>query len=268
MLYLNKSNKLILIAAAVICLLLFLHYVGPLRPLENATVYLTKPLLGLTYGASDRLVGWFAEWRSRASLIVENRQLQSTLLDYEKERSLYLTEQEENDFLRKQMNFSKQNNFQTLTAAVIGRTADSSQNTLIIGLGAKSGIAVGAPALSADGALVGKVSQVNQNDALVLIASDDLFKVAVKVQNQTRTMGLIEGEYGIGMKMTMIPQSEVVKEGDLIVTSGMDLGIPSGLLVGSVESVRQSPEELFQEAVIKPSADLNSITMVSVLKKP
>lgn len=264
--YLNKSTKLIFIAVVIICLLFFLHVTRILSPLENLIVWATKPLLHSVYGASNYVNNVISDFKSKKSLIADNELLRAQLLTMQKDRSLYLTEKEENDFLRKQIDFIKKRNYNAIVANVIGKNVDESQNSLIIDAGVNQGLAVGLPVLSGDGVLIGKISQVNRNDAFVLLINDDMSKVTVKVQNADKTMGLAEGEYGLGVKMNLIPQTETVRENDLIVTSGLEKNVPAGLLVGEVESVQKAPEELFQAAVIRPLVDLNKITLVSVLK--
>ena len=53
--------------------------------------------------------------------------------------------------------------------------------------------------------------------------------------------------------------------GDLIVTSGLGGYYPSQLVIGYVEEVRASDNGLAQYAVIRPEADLDSLTQVFIV---
>jgi cell shape-determining protein MreC len=65
--------------------------------------------------------------------------------------------------------------------------------------------------------------------------------------------------------MNYIPQSEAVVVGDLIVTSGLEAGIPSGLVIGQVAKVNKNGNEIWQSVNIQPLADFDYLMIVSVL---
>jgi len=207
------------------------------------------------------------DFRSSREIMRENKDLKDQVVTLLKEKSEFLTEREENDFLRKQLNFNKENNYNLEIANVIGKDLDKTRNTMIIDKGTKNGIAVGQPVITDAGVIIGKIFKVNKNNAVVLLINDDLSKVAAKIQNQAKTIGMVEGEYGLGMKMNLIPQTEMIKEDDVVVTSGLEKGIPSGILIGQIERVIAAPEELFQEASVKSAVDFSKITLISIIKE-
>jgi len=49
------------------------------------------------------------------------------------------------------------------------------------------------------------------------------------------------------------------------VTSGLEKGIPQGLLIGTVEAIEKEAYQPFQKAILNPLANLDKITLVSVL---
>ena len=267
MLFVNKHAKQIILSVVIIFLLFFLHYLGVLRPIENSVIYLTKPFLRVFYGASNWVGTNYLDYRSKQSLIEENNELKNQLLTLIKEKSVYQVEAEENEFLKSQINFSKNLKNEFEVARVIGQNTELTQNSLIIDKGESSGLIVGLPVLGDNGVLIGKVYKVNKTSAMVLLINDDLSKVSVKVLNGAKTIGLVEGEYGIGIKMRFIPQSETVKVDDIVVTSGLEQAIPKGLVVGQIKKVNQEPEQLFQEASIESLIDFNKVTLVNIIKR-
>lgn len=264
---LRKSSKLVLAAVVIIFLLLFLHYIRVLRPIENGLSYLTRPILGAVYGAANWVGNKYLRYESRQELWRENKDLKDQLAILIKEKSRFLLESEENEFLRAQLRFTQSNQYDFVIARVIGKNADNTQNSLIIDQGEKQSLRVGLPVVVGEGMLIGKVTKVNKTSALVLLINDDLSKVAVQIQNQARTMGVIEGEYGLGIRMKLIPQFESIKENDLVVTSGLEHDIPRGLIVGQIKAIKNEPEELFQEASVESVVDFNKITLVNVIKQ-
>ncbi len=263
----QRKTKLILLAVAVLLLLFFLHFIKVLRPIENLVVSTTKTVLRPTYRLSNWIGENYLDFKTKRELLRENKDLKDQISTLLKEKSEFLTEQEENDFLRKQLNFTKEFNYSFEVANVIGEDVDNIQNTIIIDRGLKNGVFVGQPVVADKGILVGKILKVTKNSAVVLLINDDLSKVAAKIQNQAKTIGIIEGEYGLGIRMKLIPQTEMIKEGDVVVTSGLERGVPAGILIGQVERVMSAPEELFQEAAIKSAVEFNKMTMVNVIKE-
>ena len=53
--------------------------------------------------------------------------------------------------------------------------------------------------------------------------------------------------------------------GDVVVTSGLEEGMPRGLLIGTVEAVEKEAHQPFQTAVIKPFISFSKITLASIL---
>jgi len=100
---------------------------------------------------------------------------------------------------------------------------------------------------------------------MVLLINDDLSKVAAKIQNDAKTIGIVEGEYGLGIKMRLIPKIELVKETDIVLTSGLEKYVPPNLIIGQIDNVVDQPEALFQEASINSIVDLSKVTLVNVI---
>jgi rod shape-determining protein MreC len=172
----------------------------------------------------------------------------------------------ENAFLRDQLQVTERLEQDLIVSHVITRSTDESISTITIDQGTSDGVVEGAPVISRDGVFVGKVIRANAYNAIVLLVNDHTSQVAVSVQNIDHTIGIVQGEYGLGVKMELIPQTEVIAEGDNVITSGVEEHIPRGLLVGTIDTVIRSEEELFQEAVLRLPADLSKIHIVSVIK--
>jgi rod shape-determining protein MreC len=65
----------------------------------------------------------------------------------------------------------------------------------------------------------------------------------------------------------MILQTDTIKIGDNIVTSGVGGGIPRGLYVGTVQEVHDSDDHLFQQAVIVSPLQVSKLQIVFIIKK-
>jgi len=62
-------------------------------------------------------------------------------------------------------------------------------------------------------------------------------------------------------------RKDEVKEGETIVSSGLDQVFPKGLMIGRVLKVTKDQSHLFQDITIETSVDFEKIEEVLVLKK-
>ena len=116
--------------------------------------------------------------------------------------------------------------------------------------------------------LAGRVTEVGTHWARVLLLTDPSSSVNAVVQS-TRATGIIQGQ-GQGsdlLVMRYLPLGEAVKEGDLILTSGIGGAFPKRLVIGQVVKVNQRPTDLFTEAIVRPSVDFARLDYVLVMKK-
>lgn len=174
---------------------------------------------------------------------------------------------EENEEFKKQLNFFSDKNFVYLSARVVSRTINPLGTTLIIDRGIEDNIEIGNSVIVSDGIFIGRIIEVEKNRSTVRLINDNNSVVAATIINNDKSLGLLEGGYGLGVRMNYIPQNEVINPGDVIVSSGLTEGIPKGLLIGEVEIIDKQPHEPFQQAVITPLADLGYINLVSVIIK-
>ncbi len=172
--------------------------------------------------------------------------------------------EEENSSLREQLKFFAGTQ-KHVGADVIGRDLDPLGTTIIINQGARAGIELNRPVIVGNGLLIGKIARVNETTSVVRLLSDFESSVGATVANREKSLGVVEGGFGLAVRLDLIPQNEVIKPGDAVITSGLEAEIPRGLMIGTVEVIEKKPQEPFQQAVLKPAADLHSINAVSVI---
>lgn len=249
----------------ILALLLVGHYTRFLEPLEQGIIRITSPLIrGMTsIGSPIRAMGNYVT--KKDELLRHITKLEDTL----KQREAALVEQtiltEENNALREQLKFTKRTMRVPLVGYVVGKTIDNTGNTLIIDKGARDGVQEESAVIVGDGILVGKIIKVNPKTAIIRLINDPHSKIAATVLNEDKSIGLVEGGFGISVKLTTVLQTEVLKEGDLIITSGLEETVPRGLLIGSITQVEKEDYRPFQEGIIKPAATLSHLSVVGIL---
>lgn len=152
-----------------------------------------------------------------------------------------------------------------LTARVVGQNFDSVEKSVVISAGRRDGVKIEQPVVTGEGILVGRVAEVDEEVAIVRLMNDSHSKAIATILNRSRSLGIVEGGYGLTLRMKFIPRTESVMIGDQIITSGTETGVPKGLLIGTVAVVENEAYKPFQQAVVTPATDLSKLLMVSVL---
>ena len=155
-----------------------------------------------------------------------------------------------------------------LISDVVSRSGfDSSRpnQTLIIGKGERDGLRPGLAVLGGRGIVIGKIVSTKDHLSEICLTVNPECKLAAAIQNEDKTSGIAQGDLGLTIKMSFIPQTKKIEEGDTVITSGLEQDIPKGLVIGSVSQVHKENNELWQNAIIEPLIDFNDMTIVSVL---
>ncbi|MFA5359067.1 MAG: rod shape-determining protein MreC [Patescibacteria group bacterium] len=250
------------IAIGVIALLfVFLYFSGGLSYIVGFISRIFSPVQTGFYTAATAV----GSGKSKRDLILENQELQKKIEQITLDSSQLKNLEIENQILREQLNFLEGQQYKYILSRVVSRSAASNLSAVIINRGKNNGVVEGSPVIAGEGILIGRIIEVEDNFSTVMLLNDDQVRVAATIQNQEQTLGVVEGEHGLSVKMEMIPRDENVKVGDTIITSGLQYRIPQGLLIGSVEKIDTTSSELFSRAYINPLVDYRQLNIVTVL---
>lgn len=254
---------------AVVGLLVFLHAIKILTPVESFVTGILRPMLSGFYSVSSSVRTTYNEQTSKRDLLAHINQLEDQANKLTVENAKLKNLEEENQILRQHLKFFAKSEQNYILGNIISRGSldnpVSQGNTVTINKGAKDGLLPGLPVVSSRGIIVGKIISVKSNLSEVYLITNQACKLAATMQNQDKTSGTVNGELGLIVKMEFIPQTEEIKVGDTIVTSGLEQNIPRGLVIGKVIQVNKESNELWQSAVIEPLVDLDELVIVSVL---
>ncbi|OGH88175.1 MAG: rod shape-determining protein MreC [Candidatus Magasanikbacteria bacterium RIFOXYC2_FULL_42_28] len=256
----RRSNRNIL-SFAFLAIIFLAHIFGLLKPMESKIRLLLSPLLAKIYGSTNPELFKI----SKQELYGQYQQC----LAVQNETAYFRAQTEmlkiENQNLRLALKFSERAPYKLITAQVIGRSIDLSEQTLLINVGQNSGLTVNQPVIVGEGQLVGKITNLDANSAWVRLLSDSRSKIAALILNDEKSGGVVEGGYGLSIKMEFIPRNETVKIGDQVITSGLESNVPKGLLIGTVAALENEAYKPFQQAIITPAGSLEKIDIVSVI---
>lgn len=259
-----SERRLTITVIFIFILLLFSHFLGFLNTPENLLRRVFSPVTKISYNLGLGVKDWYNQYLSHKNLFTENQQCLNQINKLYLERAEFILLKQENQSLRAQLNFLKKEK-RFVLAEVIGKGVDKTSNSLIINRGEADGIKLGNPVVVEEGFLLGKVMKVEKNISIIQLITDNQSKIAASILNHEKTLGVVQGEHGISLKMTMIPQNETVNINDLVITSGLEIKIPRGLIIGKVESIQKELYEPFQSANLQPLTDLNKVAAAAVL---
>jgi len=169
----------------------------------------------------------------------------------------------ENCRLRGLVDFQRLAPFKMVGARVIGREVRHWHQSVLVDKGSRDGVVPGAAVVAAAGA-VGRVVEAGHNSARVLLLTDPNCRIGGLLQ-KSRTPGLVEGDGRGGCILQYLPPRTDVVEDEPVVTSGMGLAFPPGILVGLVRETRSEKLGLHQSAQVDPAVDFDRISMVMIL---
>ncbi|MDP4652179.1 MAG: rod shape-determining protein MreC [Haliea sp.] len=227
--------------------------------------------LGRTRAVLDTLVApiiWVADiparlgqWqnthiRTRARLVEDSARLQRENLLLQG-RSLQMASlQAENTRLRGLLNSTTMLRSDVLVAELIGVSPDPMRHQLVLNKGASDGVYVGQPLIDADG-LMGQVVEVGEVTSRVLLLTDLTHSVPVQV-NRNGVRAIAEGTGSLdALEVQHISATTDIREGDLLVSSGLGGRFPVGYPIAEVVLVQRDPGQPFARVLARPSAALN-----------
>ena len=196
------------------------------------------------------------------TLTEENVKLKNQLLEYEKLK-------EENDRLREVLNFkNSKNTYDYLGAEIIGYSGESFLKGYIIDKGENDGLKKNMVVISNLG-LVGQITSVGSNWAIVQSLINENIAVSVMVNSTRETTGILKGYTTHSnenlTKITNLSIDSEIKEGDVILTSGLGQIYPKEIRIGEVISVETDEIKVMKTAIVKPYVDFTKLEELFVV---
>ena len=155
-----------------------------------------------------------------------------------------------------------------LVATVIGRESGNYFSVFTINKGTRDGIK-DYMAVTMSGALVGYTYNTKATSASVRTIIDSEASIAGLIST-SRDQGTVRGTLGIDgqpmCRMYYLPEENLPRPGDQVVTSGVGMSFPKGIPIGTVRESTRGMESNKQYIVVEPSADFQHIEYVIVLR--
>lgn len=264
--------RLLALTTAAAVLLSVLTYLGSTSDiLTNAAGVVTAPFRMAVTATVNGYNNWEKHYADYTALEEENaalRQEVAQLRELERQAS---ADREENALLRELLNLREQRrDFVFEAATVTAHSVTNWSHTLTLNRGTKHGVAVGNCVVSAEGYLVGVVSEAGVNWSTVLTVVDTDTEIGARIF-RTDEIVMAEGDLalmGDGMlRLTYLSETSPVLTGDYVLTSGLGGFYPAGLVIGTVDATLTADDGLTRYALLSPLVDFDELREVFIIKE-
>jgi len=256
-------KKAILFLIVIIVLFSFMTYQS-----RKGYSLMDNPASFLLNGASSAVTSVFDTFKRPFQMIAvrdeDNRLLQKKVDELMLERMRYHEALLENKRLKDLFRLKENHKDTAAAAKIIGRGISHWTHTLILDKGLKHGITKDSTAITPKG-LAGKIFNVSDSFSSVLLLTDINFAAAVRLQ-ESRKEGILSGTGTGKTVLKYLPPEHEVKEGEIVVTSGLDLLFPPGIPAGYVSKVNRQGAGQFQYIEVIPFVDNASLEEVLIIK--
>ncbi len=174
----------------------------------------------------------------------------------------------ENERLRKAIDLkTAHEDYVLVDAYIIGWSSSDWENTFTINRGTSSGIDENMCAITANGEVVGLVTEVGVNYAVVKTVLDSTLEISGTISTSGYN-GMVSGGYISGsetlLQMNYLPSDSIIRNKDQVVTSGSTV-YPRGLIMGYVVDAGFEDTGVAKYALLDPAAEIGSLEQVFII---
>ena len=230
---------------------------GILTPFRAGANALTKQ--------SEQIYGYIFRYES---LVAENDALKKQISQMEDDARQADSYYRENQRLRDALALTQtREDFVLVDAYIIAWGTTDWNSTITVSKGSNAGIESGMCAITANGEVVGLVTEVGLNYAVIKTVLDSTLEISATIASSGYN-GMVSGGYTDGRKdllwMDYLPSAAVIRNNDQVVTSGSTV-YPRNLILGHIVDAGYDETGVAKYAVLDPAVDIGSLEQVFIL---
>ncbi len=232
---------------------------GLLAPFRAAGTALTS--------TAEQYYGYMFRYEALAA---ENEVLEARIAEMEDVARQADSTKRENERLRDLLNLkAAHEDYELVDAYIIGWSSTDWENTFTINRGTNSGIQENMCAITANGEVVGLVTEAGLNYAEVTTVLDSTLEISGTIATSGYN-GMVSGGYINGsetlLQMNYLPSSAIIRNKDQVVTSGSTV-YPRGLIMGYIVDAGFEETGVAKYALLDPAVEISSMEQVFIITK-
>ncbi|MBQ8093882.1 MAG: rod shape-determining protein MreC [Clostridia bacterium] len=268
-LYAVLKRIIIVILLIIIGITIYHQVTGNLFSAESIFAYIITPFQSTVSRISHEASEYLYRLKLRGNIEYEYNQLKAQNDELILRTILYEELEEENSQLRALLGeFEERATMNPILARVIASETGNYFSTFTINKGSLDGVNTQMAVITSEG-LIGYVYEVYANTSKVITIIDDQASLAALIES-SRDQGAIKGTLGSTgeplCRMYYLSADSVPRPGDRVITSGVGVSFPKGLLIGYVRESTRAIEDNKHYIVVEPAADFEHIENVLVLR--
>lgn len=217
-----------------------------------------------TMNSVDRVRSLWTGYVALRDVQAENEALENELASLQVQLQEERAQAQRTDGLRQLLGLRQRAGLETVAAEIIAGPADLEFRDMTIDKGRSDGVTQDMAVISPAG-VVGRVMLSSARASRVQMLIDRNAAAGAMIE-RTRAQGVVMGQ-GSTLRMEYVPGTADVREGDLVVTSGIDKIYPKGFVIGVVDAVNRGPGT-FHEITVRPAVDFSRMEEVLVVTSP
>lgn len=267
--YFTTRVRVVLVVAVLLAALLAV--LSSLTGLNIGEMFVQGVLTPLRSGVSelkDQAEQIYSYMFNYEALQAENIALKEQIAQMEDNARVADSVSRENDRLRALLDLQNAHeDYELVDAYIIAWGSNDWTNTLTINRGANLGIEEGMCAITANGEVVGLVTEVGSNYAVIKTVLDSSLGISATIASSGYN-GMVQGNYTGGnenlLRMNYLPSGAVIRNNDQVVTSGSTT-YPRDLILGYVVDAGFADTGIAKYALLRPAADIDTLEQVFIL---
>ena len=264
-------RTIVLVLIALMALTAYSQSTGSLISLspESALSRIITPIQGAVSQITHSISNYLYRVKLRSNIEYEYNQLKAQNDELTLRSILYEELEEENTQLRALLGeYEDRSSMNPVLARVIASETGNYFSTFTINKGKNDGVDTQMAVITSEG-LVGYTYEVFDKTAKVITIIDDQASLAALIES-SRDQGAVKGTLGSTgeplCRMYYLSADSIPRPGDRVITSGVGVSFPKGLLIGYVRESTRAIEDSKHYIVVEPAADFEHIENVLVLR--
>ena len=222
------------------------------------------PMQRIAMAPVDLFHGVADYFSSTAALQEENNALKTKQLRAAPDLLRLEALKEENAQLRRLLDAQERLPSKSVFAEILCAGRDPFSRKVVIDKGSQSGILPGQPVID-DVGVIGQVTRVYLLISEVTLLSDKNQAIPLQVQRNGLRAVAYGGAEGGMLDLRFMAANADIRNGDILVTSGIDGTFPSGLPVATVSRIERDAADAFAKITLAPTAGTDRYRQVLVL---